>query len=224
MVKRILTEGKSNTKTAKNSLKTYYLSLQPVNQNSKKENLCKYASDECKRACLQFTGRQGFSNVVKSRQVKTEYFVTQKKEFIDQLWIELSKLDKKGKCAVRLNLLSDVDWNKEFLSFGYDLSALKNVQIYDYTKDYFKVLSNTLHNYNFTFSFSGDNWELCEILLKKGFNVAVVFKERPETFKGFTVIDGDQSDERYLDPKGVIVGLKFKKPKGHKVKLEKFVV
>lgn len=224
MVKRILTEGKSNTKTAKNSRKTYYLSLQPVDQNSKKENLCKFASNECKRACLQFTGRQGFSNVVKSRQLKTEYFVTQRKEFIDRLWSELVKLNKKGGCAVRLNLLSDVDWNSEFESFGYNLGELTNIQFYDYTKDYFKVLGNILPNYHFTFSFSGENWDKCEVLLKNKYNVAVVFKEKPLTFKGFQVVDGDESDERYLDSKGVIIGLKFKKPKGHKVKLEKFVV
>ena len=30
---------------------------------------------------------------------------------------------------------------------------------------------------------------------------------------GFKVINGDESDERFLDEKGVIVGLKYKRPK-----------
>jgi hypothetical protein len=29
----------------------------------------------------------------------------------------------------------------------------------------------------------------------------------PKTFKGFKVIDGDKDDLRFLDPKGVVVGL-----------------
>jgi hypothetical protein len=38
-----------------------------------------------------------------------------------------------------------------------------------------------------------------------------VFKnDLPETWKGFKVIDGDKTDERFLDEKGVVVGLKAK--------------
>jgi hypothetical protein len=40
--------------------------------------------------------------------------------------------------------------------------------------------------------------------------VAVVFDKLPETYLGKPVIDGDVSDLRFLDPKGVIVGLKAK--------------
>ena len=44
---------------------------------------------------------------------------------------------------------------------------------------------------------------------KYGVNLAVVFrnKELPETFLGRPVINGDKDDLRFLDPKGVIVGL-----------------
>jgi hypothetical protein len=37
----------------------------------------------------------------------------------------------------------------------------------------------------------------------------------PEVWHGFTVIDGDESDERRLDPAGVVVGLRAK---GHEWK------
>jgi len=41
-----------------------------------------------------------------------------------------------------------------------------------------------------------------------GVNAAVVFRDKlPETFKGLPVVDGDKDDLRFLDPKGVIVGL-----------------
>ena len=51
-------------------------------------------------------------------------------------------------------------------------------------------------------------------MLSKGHNVAVVFDEVPETYKGYKVINGDESDLRFTDEKNVIVGLKYKKLTG----------
>ena len=48
-------------------------------------------------------------------------------------------------------------------------------------------------------------------VIKSGMNAAAVFRDRlPEVFKGVPVIDGDKHDLRFLDPAGVIVGLKAK--------------
>lgn len=228
----LLTDGKSNTKTAKNSMATYYLSLQPTNLNSKGENLCKFSTRECRTACLQFAGRQSFDNVVQSRSRKTEFFVNHRKEFMKKLWDELYCLNTKmglqgKKAAVRLNLLSDVDWPKEFDKHGYvSLDTLMFIQFYDYTKDHFKALSNKLPNYDLTLSFSGHNWQFCEKVLKnKIANVAVVFKKVvPLIWNGFKVLNGDNSDERFLEDKGVIIGLKYKTPKGVKYEKTKFVI
>lgn len=224
--RKILTDGKSNTKTAKNKRETHYLSLQPTDLNSQGLNLCKFATKECRAQCLQYAGRQSFSNVVLSRERKTEYFINHRQEFVLKLWAELTELHGKGNCAVRLNLLSDVDWEEEFKKEGLDMATLKEVQFYDYTKDPKKVDKNNLKNYNLTFSFSGGNWQWCEKFLnEKKANVAVVFKDTPpSTYKGFKVIDGDKSDERFLDKKGVIVGLKYKKPKGVSYATNKFVI
>lgn len=226
--KALLTDGKSNTKTAKNAMATYYLSLQPTDLNSKGENLCKFSTKECRTACLQFAGRQSFSNVVESRSRKTEFFVNYRIAFLVKLWNELHQLNKKGKVAVRLNLLSDVDWDKEFKAIHetWSLDNFPAIQFYDYTKDHLKVMANRVTNYDLTLSFSGHNWKPCEIVLKnKLANVAVVFKkELPLTYQGFTVVNGDQSDERFLEDKGVIIGLKYKTPKGVKYEKTKFVI
>ena len=226
--KKLLTDGSNNTKTAKNSLHTYYLSLQPASNNTLKENLCKFSTKECREQCLQFAGRQPFSNVVLSRSKKTEYFVNAKVAFIEELWSELTVLNKKGKCAVRLNLLSDVNWQEEFfkVNISYKLDKLGNIQLYDYTKDHIKLLNNTVKNYHFTLSFSGYNWRECERILKeKRGNISMVFKNTlPLQYRGYKVIDGDISDERYLDPSNVIVGLKYKKPKGVTFVSNKFVI
>lgn len=230
--KALLTDGKSNTKTAKNSMKSYYLSLQPTDLNSKKENLCKFSTKECRTACLQFAGRQSFNNVVQSRSRKTEFFVQHRKEFVMKLFGELCDLDIKAqksgdRMAVRLNLLSDVNWELVFKEFApRNLNYFHNIQFYDYTKDHLKVMINKFKNYDFTLSFSGHNWIHCEEVLKnKVANVAVVFKNVvPSTWNGFTVLNGDQSDERFLEEKGVIVGLKYKTPKGVKYEKTKFVI
>jgi hypothetical protein len=175
--------------------------------------------------CLQFAGRQSFSNVVTSRSRKTEFFVQHKVKFLDKLWEELCVLDSKEECAIRLNLLSDVDWEVEFAKLGHKISDLKNIQFYDYTKDHPKALRKSAKNYHITLSFSGHNWKQCESYLEKGGNVAVVFKNSvPSQWNGFEVIDGDLSDERYYDKKGTIVGLKYKTPKGVKYSKSKFVV
>ena len=41
-------------------------------------------------------------------------------------------------------------------------------------------------------------------------NVAVVFNKLPETYLGRKVINGDDTDLRFLDERGVVVGLKAK--------------
>ena len=67
-----------------------------------------------------------------------------------------------------------------------------------------------------TFSRSGENDEDCLELLSNGVNVAVVFdrymgESLPKTWRGYEVIDGDISDTRFLDKRGVVVGLHLKK-------------
>lgn len=44
-----------------------------------------------------------------------------------------------------------------------------------------------------------------------GGNVAIVFeKGLPETWQGYKVVNGDDTDLRFLDPENVVVGLKAK--------------
>jgi hypothetical protein len=83
------------------------------------------------------------------------------------------------------------------------------VQFYDYTKVRNRKVSH-LTNYHLTFSKADGNDMDVRLIASTGMNVAVVFKEVPDTYIGRTVIDGDETDLRFLDPKGVVVGLKAK--------------
>jgi len=44
-------------------------------------------------------------------------------------------------------------------------------------------------------------------MMKQGYNVAIVFNELPAVYNGYRVIDGTETDLRFLDEQGVIVGL-----------------
>ena len=118
----------------------------------------------------------------------------------------------------RLNGTSDIRWETVELSDGLQtfqniMQMFPNVQFYDYTK-----LSNRRDlpsNYHLTFSRSESNDTAVASHLVNGGNVAVVFNVKkgaalPESWNGYTVVDGDDTDLRFLDPQNVVVGLRGK--------------
>ena len=216
--KNLLSKGSTNAKTSKNPETTYILYLAPYTQNSKKINICPKASAGCAAACLFSAGRGAFSNVIQSRVNKTEYYLHDKEKFILQLASELVKINKKAatetnQTLIRLNGTSDLDFVyllKKYANF--DISNYRNLHFYDYTKILGKVKKYIDHkNYTLTFS-RAENNELEAIqALEIGSNVAAVFSgELPKTYKGYTVVDGDKTDQEMLAFKGVILGLKAK--------------
>jgi len=201
--KNLLSKGTSNAKTSKNEQDTYILYLAPYNQNSKKINICPKASEGCAAACLFTAGRGAFSNVIKARQNKTEYYLQDKKAFINQLASEL----------IRLNGTSDLDFIFLLKKYaGFDISNYKNLHFYDYTKILGKVKKYSNNkNYTLTFSRAEDNEEDIFQAVKYGANVSAVFNGNlPQTYKGIPVIDGDKTDNEMLKYKGFILGLKAK--------------
>ena len=215
----LLSPGNTNSKTAKNSLKTFILYLSPYNLNSKGINLCPKASNGCALACLYTAGRGAFSNVQKARQNKTEYYLNDKKGFIANLSNQIMKeylKAKKGeyKIAFRLNGTTDIDFVYLLQKYAnLDISTLQDFAIfYDYTKILGKAKKYLKHpNYTVTFSRSESNETETNQAIKLGINVAAVFSDDlPKTYKGATVVDGDSSDLVMLYNKGVILGLKAK--------------
>jgi len=109
--------------------------------------------------------------------------------------------------AVRLNGTSDIAWERSGL-----MDKFPSVPFYDYTKNplrFAQFLNGKLPaNYRLTFSRSETNEAQCLEFLARGGNVSVVFrKSLPKTWKGYPVVNGDETDLRFLDPKGVVVGL-----------------
>ena len=208
--------SKNNTKILKGEkigIMTWGLSLAPHKLNGK-INLCLYASAGCRAACLYTSGHGAFSNVKAARLKKTMFFVEDQKNFILELGKEISVAVKSArragmKCAIRLNVLSDVAWHELI-----DFKKWPEVQFYDYTPNtprMIEYLQGKLpENYHLTFSRKENNQNAVEIISKMGGNVAVVFDKLPETYLGKPVVNGDETDVRFLDGKNVIVGLKAK--------------
>ena len=217
--KNLLSKGDTNAKTKKNNIKTFILYLAPYKQNDKGVNICPMASKGCADACLYSAGRGKFSNVQASRINKTNYFIYNKELFIKQLSSEIiretAKAEKKGeKVAFRLNGTSDLD-------FIYLLKKYANLDIqdlhptavfYDYTKIFGKVKKYLNHiNYYLTFSRAEDNESVAIAALNDGANVSIVFRDNlPNYWRGYKVIDGDESDIVMLYNKNVVLGLKAK--------------
>lgn len=216
--KNLLSKGTSNTKTAKNSLKTYILYLAPYNQNSKGINICPKASKGCAAACLFTAGRGRFDNVKNARINRTEYYLADKERFCLQLAGELVQINKTAKkrgeqVAIRLNGTSDLDFIYLLKKYaGLDPFSLEKLIYYDYTKIIGKVKKyKDQPRYILTFSRAEDNHSEAIEALQLGANVSAVFNgSLPEYYEGYKVIDGDESDIVMVYNKGAVLGLKAK--------------
>lgn len=198
---------------------TFILHLLPFTNNSKGINLCPHASEGCAASCLVGSGMGGMIPKVKNARAKrTEYFLSNRKLFLEQLYTEISVIYVKynlKRVAIRLNGTSDIAWEKFKIKDNKNIFELfPEIAFYDYTKNHVrmeKYLKNELpKNYSLVFSKSETNTIKTFELLNKGASVAIVFDKIPETYNGFKVINGDESDLRFLDEKNVIIGLKYK--------------
>lgn len=209
--------GTANAKTIKGEKKGYLTAvmyLAPYNQSG--YQVCPKASKGCAAACLYTAGRGRMDRVQQSRIRKTLMFFQEKERFMSQLERDIEALIRKADRedmtpCVRLNGTSDIPWER--IKYGNDKKTIFEkfpaVQFYDYTK---RVKRDPPPNYHLTFSLSEDNDDEAKEALKRGMNVAVVFRspDFPSEFWGHKVIDGDETDLRFIDPDGVIVGLKAK--------------
>ena len=210
-MKKLLATNTKLEKGNKFNWTTKGLSLAPANLSGKQ--FCPHRSPGCEAACLNTSGMGVFSNVQEARINKAKFLIERRADFLAQLEKELANLNKragKGKqVAVRLNVLSDLPWHNLI-----DMSKFQNIKFYDYTpnpKRMIEFLRGELPaNYHLTFSRKENNQAVVELIANMGGNVAVVFNKLPQTYLGKPVVDGDASDLRFLDPRGVIVGLKAK--------------
>lgn len=179
--------------------------------------VCPKASEGCKLACLYTAGMGVFNNVQKARINKTNWFFLERKTFMDQLVSNIEKLERAAikrnmVPAVRLNGTSDIAWEKfacvrNGVTYRNVMEAFPNIQYYDYSKVIGRKTALATPNYHLTFSLAENNDKDAKIALSQGYNLAVVLNlkktdAKPSQWSGYPVLDGDDSDVRFYDPKG----------------------
>jgi hypothetical protein len=228
----MLTSGAAQYKLSKNTLPSFGMMLAPERKLMRPDladiraafnlsgaiNVCPLASLGCALACLSTSGQSGMPDQQRAQAVRTAWLISHPYQAGLIIGAELrAALRKHGEINLRLNTTSDIRWEIVAPDMIRALSAA-GVRLYDYTawRPSDRMPSD---DYSLTYSaketaHTSDDY-LVEIL-RSGNNVAMPFDTPrgaalPETWNGFPVIDGDESDERRLDPRGgVVVGLRAK--------------
>ena len=205
---------------------TYILHLAPANVSG--YETCAKRTAGCTVACLNLAGRGGMfkrgesTNVIQQARIrKTAMFFEERAGFMEWLvadiLLAIKQSKRKGLIPVfRLNGTSDLAWEKyevvrDGVTFSNIFSAFPEVTFYDYTKILGRRTAG-IANYSLTFSAADGNDADVYRAISEGYNIATVFglkktEPMPESYMGLPVFNGDESDLRFLDPKGVIVGL-----------------
>lgn len=203
----------ADTKTKKGDKRGYMtgiMYLAPANISG--IEMCPMRSAGCSAACLFTAGRGAFLSITRQRIIKTLAYHFDKPRFVETIKKSIRSLLVKAKNkgmvpVVRLNGTSDILWERT----TDILQSFPNVQFYDYTKIAKRFLFDIPANYHLTFSLSESNDADARLVLSRGYNVAAVFrKDIPSTFMGIAVLNGDETDLRFLDKPGFVIGLKAK--------------
>jgi hypothetical protein len=214
MFKLLSTANPKIQKGTKLGYLSFILHLAPADLSGKET--CPKRTAGCTAACLNTAGRGGMfkrgenTNMIqKARIRKTKYFFEARDYFMQDLYADIQKAikfaEKQGLTPVfRLNGTSDLSWEKYTINDKNIFELFPTVQFYDYTKVLGRKVSQ-YKNYHLTFSKAdGNDADVTEALLQ-GMSVVAVYDEIPEG-----VPSADETDLRFLDPKGIMLGLKAK--------------
>jgi hypothetical protein len=212
-------------KGQKQGYMTFILHLAPASVSG--YNTCPKATPGCKASCLNTAGRGGMfkkgenTNVIqKARIRKTIMFFENRSVFMELLvkdiTLGIKQAAKKDMVPVfRLNGTSDIAFEKysvirDGAEYANIFAAFPEVGFYDYTA----ILGRKVNIPNYSLTFSAKDGNDSDVIkaVKQGYNIATVFGVKktealPLSYLGMPVFNGDSSDLRFLDPKGVVVGL-----------------
>lgn len=222
---RMLTPPTSQPKLAKSERWSVGMMLTPARGVSveivprgRGINLCPMASKGCTAACLgPNSGKGVLDNTRRSRDIKTAFLLEHAYLAGVLVGREIHAEQRKhGDVNLRLNTVSDIRWEL-IAADGMKFLMGEGVRLYDYTA-WRPESRGSLDGYHLTYSAKEPEHtpdDYLEGLLSRGLNVAMPFavskgKPLPSSWHGFPVIDGDLSDDRTLDPAGVVVGLRQK--------------
>jgi len=216
MFKLLSTANPKIQKGTERGYLSFILHLAPADLSGRET--CPKRTVGCTAACLNTAGRGGMfkrgenTNMIqKARIRKTQYFFADRDAFMMDLYKDIQKAikfaEKRDLVPVfRLNGTSDLSWEKYTVG-STDMNLFQlfpNVQFYDYTKVLGRKVSQYF-NYHLTFSKADGNDSDVTKALAQGMSVVAVYDKIPEG-----VPSADETDLRFLDPKGIMLGLKAK--------------
>ena len=225
VVRRLLGPGDANPKLRRSNragtpYRTWGLALAPARDSG--HQLCSSSSPACRRACLYHQGHARLDPAIAvCRIAKTLAWKTRPDWFKPQLLRELGAVarraaDRGFRVAVRLNLTSDVMWEREFADV---FARFPDFRYYDYSKHVHRIMrfvrGGLPPSYHLTFSRSEANEARCREVLSAGGNVAVVFRDRHFlAFAEIDLLDIPCDVRANINPTsagGVVVGLSAKR-------------
>lgn len=222
----LLTKGEASPKLAKDQ--RYMTRILYLASAVYKAELCPNAG-LCKEHCLiVHAGRGaigGYDNMVqRARKARSDWYLTNpvafKAQLVHEIRLAVKASTKAGiPLAIRLNGGSDLNWDDIYAQFP-------QVQFWEYTKRPDLALGKQ-NNVQWTYSHNERTTaRIIGQLVVNSVNIAMVFNVKrgqplPPMVGSVHVVDGDLSDLRFLDERGVrsklrslvIVGLRLKKLK-----------
>jgi len=209
----LLTQPAENVKLAKDgAVVTYGLAL-AQSTTSGLANLCPFSTRVCRGCCVSQNGNGRYDSTRAARTLRVGFLLADPSAFVSLVAAEIDDAYRKhgDRLRVRLNTFSDLRW--EDIAPWLFTGPRSSVSFYDYSKDWARVPPA---NYRLCWSASERTSDAAVIArVREGGTVAVVFDTPrtgalPETWRGLRVIDGDKTDNRADDPRGVVVGLRAK--------------
>ena len=167
--------SKHNKTSEEYGINQYGLAL-AQSDASNEVNVCSFATDGCRRACIAEFGKGGIPSVKFARTVKTIALHRMPRLFVKRLASEIkAKVALEGEIYMRLNDYSDLRWEL----IAPSLFAIDGVTYWDYTKHPRRNLSK-LDNYTVVYSASERfNDDKIPGLANRYDGVAVVFSDYP---------------------------------------------
>lgn len=209
---RLITAPESQHKVGVNVTPTWSLALSA----GRESGLC-VNDAACAAVCVVNTGGKGaVPSVQRARAARTDFLLRHPEAFLtllarDVLWFHRTR----GSANGRPNANSDVAWEVVCPQL-FALIASLGGYAYDYTKRRDRVGHHLDYAYRVTYSATAATSErTVRAITERGDTVTMVLpiakgQALPAHWRGIPVVDGDASDDRYLDQDGAIVGLRAK--------------
>lgn len=211
----LLTPPDGNAKITKSVAAVYSLTLSPAMSSGLLNTCVRYA--DCAAVCVLTSGKGALSSVQTARDARTALLYRAPDAFATLLAHEITRAAHKARrdgyaWRVRLNAASDLPW-EHGAPWLLELITREDGAAYDYTKAWKR---ETPDGYSLTLSADSrhDHRDIVAAV-RAGRNVAVILPipkgaPVPSEWHGVPAIDGDVTDDRTTDPRGVVVVLRAK--------------